>query len=83
MIKWTVEVMDLSIIFATYKNEHILEKSLQAYCQISTPYQWELIIVDNACRKETTEVVAKFLDRLPITFIDRSKPGKIMRLIKH
>lgn len=68
--------MDLSIIFSTYENETILKKSLQAYCDIETNYDWELIIVDNANRQETRDVIKLYEDRLPITFIEESNPGK-------
>jgi glycosyltransferase involved in cell wall biosynthesis len=68
--------MDLSIVFATFKSEHILEKSLQAYCAINTAYHWELIIVDNANRQETRDVINLYKDKLPLTFIEESSPGK-------
>ena len=68
--------MDMSIVFATYHSENILRKSLESYCQIETDYQWELIIVDNACRAETKNLVSEFKDRLPINFIEQSPPGK-------
>jgi glycosyltransferase involved in cell wall biosynthesis len=68
--------MDISIVFATFKNEHILEKSLQAYCDIATDYQWELIVVDNANRQETRDVINLYKNKLPLTFIEKSEPGK-------
>ena len=68
--------MDISVVFATYKNEKILEKSLQAYCEIETKYQWELIIVDNANSELTRNVIDKYKNQLPILFVDRSLPGK-------
>ncbi len=68
--------MDLSIIFATYHSEEILQKSLESYCLIETDYQWELIIVDNASREETRRVVNAFKTKLPIHFIEKSEPGK-------
>lgn len=68
--------MDLSVVFATFKSEAILEKSLTAYCEINTAYKWELIIVDNACREETLSLVDKYKDKLPIVFLKQPKPGK-------
>jgi len=68
--------MDISIVFSTFKSEEILEKSLQAYCLITTDFQWELIIIDNACREETSLLVNKYKDRLPIVFLSEKKPGK-------
>lgn len=68
--------MDLSIIFATYHSEEILEKSLKAYCEIKTKHQWELIIVDNAHREETQQIINLYLNKLPIKFIEKSLPGK-------
>jgi glycosyltransferase involved in cell wall biosynthesis len=68
--------MELSIVFATFKSEAILEKSLQAYCKIVTQHQWELIIVDNADRIETRIIINKYKDLLPIVFIEQSESGK-------
>jgi glycosyltransferase involved in cell wall biosynthesis len=68
--------LDLTIIFATYKNEQILEKSLLEYCHIQTSYSWELIIIDNACRQETRDIITKFQSKLPLVFLDKSEPGK-------
>tara|TARA_B110000902_G_scaffold194815_1_gene220833 strand:+ start:124 stop:1161 length:1038 start_codon:yes stop_codon:yes gene_type:complete len=68
--------VDLSIIFATYHSEEILQKSLESYCEIESNYQWELIIVDNANREETREIISLFKDKLPINFIEQSEPGK-------
>ncbi|MBA6341494.1 glycosyltransferase family 2 protein [Colwellia sp. MB02u-10] len=68
--------MDLSIIFATYHSEEILQKSLECYCLIDSKYQWELIIVDNANREETRKVIDLFKDKLPIHFIKESDSGK-------
>lgn len=68
--------MELSIVFATFKSESILEKSLRAYCNIVTVYKWELIIVDNACREETRILIEKYKKYLPIVFLTQSKPGK-------
>jgi glycosyltransferase involved in cell wall biosynthesis len=69
-------ILNLSIVFATYHNEEILEKSLEAYCLIETKYQWELIIVDNAEREETRRIINAFQSKLPIHFIEKSEPGK-------
>lgn len=68
--------MDLSIVFSTYKSEDILEKSLIAYCDIQTNYTWELIIVDNACREETRQVIEKYQQQLPIVFLEQPTQGK-------
>jgi glycosyltransferase involved in cell wall biosynthesis len=68
--------MELSIVFATFKNEDVLDKSLNAYCNIITDYTWELIIVDNACRKETRTVIKKFQQHLPIVLLEQFKQGK-------
>jgi glycosyltransferase involved in cell wall biosynthesis len=68
--------MDLSIVFSTFKSEAILEKSLQGYCEIVTDYQWELIIIDNACRQETRAIIERYQQRLPIIFLEQPIPGK-------
>jgi glycosyltransferase involved in cell wall biosynthesis len=68
--------VNLSIVFSTFKSEDILEKSLQAYCKIETDYQWELIIIDNACRPETRGVIKRYQKNLPIVFLEQPIPGK-------
>ena len=68
--------MDLSVIFATYHSEEILQKTLESYCLINSTYEWELIIVDNANRKETQKIIYSFKEKLPINFIEKSEPGK-------
>ncbi|WP_191321788.1 glycosyltransferase family 2 protein [Colwellia sp. C1TZA3] len=68
--------MDLSIIFATYHSEEVLQKSLESYRLINTRYQWELIIVDNACRSETKELIRKYQKYLPIVFLEQPIAGK-------
>ena len=68
--------MDLSVIFSTYKSEGILKKSLQAYCAIKTTLQWELIIIDNACRKETKALIQRYQEHLSIVFLEQPIPGK-------
>jgi len=68
--------VNLSIVFSTFKSEDILEKSLQAYCKITTNYQWELIIIDNACRQETRELIERYKQYLPIVFLEQPIPGK-------
>ena len=74
--------MDLSVVFSTYKKEDILQKSLEAYCKIITDYQWEIIIVDNACREQTRQLIDKYQKLLPIVFIVQEEPGKNSALNK-
>lgn len=68
--------MDLSIIFATYHSEDVLQKSLESYLLIDTRFQWELIIVDNACRSQTKELISRYQKNLPIVFIEQPIAGK-------
>ena len=69
--------MDISIILATYKRPEILNKTLKSFCDlIVDDITWELIIVDNACNPETSNLVDRYCEKLPIVFLTESKPGK-------
>lgn len=68
--------MHFSILFATFHNEGILQKTLQAYCQLESRYDWELIIVDNAGREKTRQLVESYAGKLPIQFLVHTAPGK-------
>jgi len=76
IFKEGMNTLDLSVIFSTYKSEAILEKSLQAYCAIKTDLQWELIIIDNACRKNTLALIQRYQEHLPIVFLEQPILGK-------
>ncbi|MFT5731045.1 MAG: glycosyltransferase involved in cell wall biosynthesis [Desulforhopalus sp.] len=69
--------MDLSIVFATYNRDKILKRTLQSFALLDFGnLSAEIIVVDNACRAETKTLVTGFDHKLPIAYLDQSKPGK-------
>lgn len=69
--------MKLSIIFATYNRNDILRSTLQGMADMdTTDIDWEVILVDNACNKETARIATQFMTSLPLTFLVEDRPGK-------
>lgn len=69
--------MDISVILATFRRDDILQRTLESFCNLHTgSLSWELIVVDNACEENTKAVASSFSSRLPIHYLEESKPGK-------
>jgi L-malate glycosyltransferase len=67
----------LTVLIATYNGTHTLPKSLHALCQLQSPAGgWKLLIVDNRSTDGTREIIQSFMDRLPLTYLFESSPGK-------
>jgi glycosyltransferase involved in cell wall biosynthesis len=68
--------MNVSIVFSTYKNEDILEKTLEAYAHIVTAHSWQLVVVDNHGSQRTAAVAAQYSSRLPLELLLYTQSGK-------
>lgn len=69
--------MNISVILATYGREALFTESLKSFTGLDTSsITWELIVVDNAGRKETARLIDEYSDRLPIRFLVEKLPGK-------
>lgn len=67
----------MTVLFATRNGAYTLPGVLEAYCRLQTPPGgWKLIVVDNGSTDGTAEILASFLDRLPLTSLFEDKPGK-------
>lgn len=74
--------VSVSVLFATYKRGEILRITLDSFTKLSPcPFQYEIIVIDNACEKTTKLLVESYCDRLPIHYLQESKPGKNAALI--
>ena len=74
--------LDVSIIFATFKRGDILSKTLESFLSLQThEISYEIIVVDNASEKEARDLVESYCDKLPIRYLQESKPGKNSALI--
>ena len=67
----------ISIIICCYNSEWIIARCLDALKQqrFSTPLEWEIIVVDNACTDETTTIVGRYLKELPLRIVFEPEPG--------
>lgn len=67
----------LTVIFATYNGERTLPTVLEAYRNLKAPDgNWQLVVVDNASRDRTPEILERFAALLPMTRLRVPEPGK-------
>lgn len=70
----------VSIIFATYKRERILQKTLEALKNLdASSFQYEIIVVDNASEKPIEELVSFYKEK--VTYLKEDRPGKNSALL--
>jgi len=69
--------MDISVIIPTYNREKILETTLQSFLKLKCEkISYEIIIIDNNSDDETSIIIEKYKDILPIIYLFEEKPGK-------
>ena len=57
----------LTILFATRNGEHVLPRTLEAYCGLEAPSQaWKMVVVDNGSDDLTPAILKSFKKRLPL-----------------
>ena len=67
----------LTVLFATRNRAHILRAVLEKYCRLESPSSgWKLVVVDNGSTDETAQVIASFVNRLPLHVLAEPKLGK-------
>jgi GT2 family glycosyltransferase len=67
----------LTVLMATYNGANTLPHVLNAYCALEPPDGgWKLVIVDNGSTDETKAVIARYEQRLPLTYCFEPKQGK-------
>lgn len=72
----------ISVLLATRNRSETIAKFLETVTAIDHPQHWELIVVDNGSSDDTSEVVARFTDTLPLKLIHKPAPGKSRALNK-
>ncbi len=71
----------LTVLIATHNGAGTLPQVLDAYLGLTTPAgPWRLVIIDNASSDNTTEVVKRFSDRLPLVPVRTEERGKNLAL---
>lgn len=67
----------LTVLFATRNRAAILRNVLESFCHLQSPASgWKLVVVDNGSTDETPQVIASFLDRLPLQPVCEPRLGK-------
>ena len=67
----------LTVLFATRNGEHVLPRTLEAYCRIEQPsHAWKMVIVDNGSKDLTPAVITSFKKRLPLETLLQPAAGK-------
>ena len=77
-----IAMLQVSIVFATFKRADILRKTLNSFTQLNcSDIRYEIILADNAAEQATQSLVQEYANRLPITYVAEPKPGKNSALI--
>jgi glycosyltransferase involved in cell wall biosynthesis len=72
-----VNSVEISLVLATFRRPQTLERTLDSLTRLHRPTPvWELIVVDNAGEASTARMVQSFRDKLPLTFLTHTRPGK-------
>lgn len=67
----------ITVLMATRNCADILEGVLDSYTRLAAPPDgWQVVIVDNGSTDSTPEVVRRFADRLPVTYVLEPQAGK-------
>lgn len=67
----------LTVLFATRNRAAILRNVLESYGRLQPPASgWKLIVVDNGSSDDTAQVIASFVQRLPLQSVFEPRPGK-------
>ena len=68
----------VTIVICTWNRAELLRQTLQGMCSLQVPdqTQWELLVVNNNSTDATDDVIASFVDRLPIRQLFEPQPGK-------
>src|SRR5262249_47968916 len=72
--------MNITVIVCTYNRCRMLPKALEslARSRVGRSVEWEVLVVDNNSRDETSKVVAEFMLRYPgrFRYLFEEHPGK-------
>ena len=67
----------LSVAICTHNRAGSLEQVLASFCTLLPPknFDWQLVVVLNACTDTSAEIVRAFCDRLPLVVAVEERPG--------
>ena len=75
-------VDSLSVVVSTRNRQRTLNQFLERMATIAHPARWELVVVDNGSSDGTAEVVAQYVDKLPLVLLSEPTRGKSRALNK-
>ena len=65
-----------SVAICTWNRAPMLRRTLESLCELQADsFQWELVLVDNNCTDDTSQVCETFADRLPIRSVSEPQQG--------
>lgn len=71
------DVVEIAVVFATYRRHEILKKTLDSYANaVTSGLTWKLIVVDNDCDDRVRDIVCDYEGRLPICYRSEERQGK-------
>ncbi len=71
----------VTVLMATFNGAPTLPSVLDAYCALEAPAGgWKVMIVDNGSTDTTKEVIHRFAQRLPLTYLFEPQRGKNIAL---
>ena len=67
----------MTVLLPTFNRAEVLRLTLDALTHVDqSGIDWELVVIDNDCTDHTRDVVAEYQGRLPLTYLQESRPGK-------
>jgi len=79
-IEGSAKIMNITVILCTYNRCRSLAKALASAAALQVPesIEWEVLVVDNNSRDQTSEVVKEFCTRYPgrFRYLFEPEPGK-------
>ena len=67
----------LTVLFATRNGQHVLPRTLEAYCRVEQPsHKWKIVVADNGSDDSTPTILASFEKRLPLETVRHLISGK-------
>jgi glucosyl-dolichyl phosphate glucuronosyltransferase len=72
-----MSTLALTILFATRNGQHVLPRTLEAYCHVEKPsHSWKMVIVENGSEDSTPAILESYRRRLPLEILRHPIAGQ-------